>query len=244
MSTAALPLLLQHEEWEELSWQLSPSLPLFPLDALFCLFSFFLNPQFHLLFPSPLFFVMKKSFSPSLFHPLLSSSAGWLIVAPQLCGWHMHQSLTNTTWSPETHSSTKNASVFFPLCCSHSVFVIFPRPPCSQTRVHFLPVCRTVACGNVNYVPALLNLFYQAKKSSHPGCYGCFINGDYCVNSFHQMSRRFAQNCVLSEKLQQTSGGLLGEVSNATFSNCPMLLFPIVWKDLSVFTQFWNIYFS
>lgn len=24
----------------------------------------------------------------------------------------MHQSLTNTTWSPETHSSTKNASVF------------------------------------------------------------------------------------------------------------------------------------
>lgn len=81
-------------------------------------------------------------FSPSLFHPLLPSVAGWLIVAPQLCGWHMHQSLTNTTWSPETHSSTKNASVFFlsPLVSFH----LPTASPCSKTRVHFLPFCRTI----------------------------------------------------------------------------------------------------
>lgn len=48
------------------------------------------------------------------------SSAGWLIVTPQLRGWHMHQSLTNPTWSPETHSSTRNSPYFL---LSLSVFL-------------------------------------------------------------------------------------------------------------------------
>lgn len=56
---------------------------------------------------------LSYSLCCSLFpsHPSLPSSAGWLIVAPQLCGWHLHQSLTNPTRSPETHSSTKNSSI-------------------------------------------------------------------------------------------------------------------------------------
>lgn len=144
MSAAALPLLLHQEEQDKLSWQLSLCLSLYSLWIHFSVYMARKNPLFHLFSPASSAPYLPLSVSPSLFHPSLRSSAGWLIVAPQLRGWHMHQSLTNTTWSPETHSSTKNASVFFPLSCSHSVFVIFPHSPCNQTCVRFLPVCRTI----------------------------------------------------------------------------------------------------
>lgn len=114
---APCTFLLQPEQREEVSWQLFPlSLPLVFLDVLLCLFRkknggkiLYFTSSASPLLSAP---YLPLWFSPSLFHPSLPSSAGWLIVAPQLRGWHMHQSLTNTTWSPETHSSTKNASVF------------------------------------------------------------------------------------------------------------------------------------
>lgn len=139
---SAAPAPTRRTRWTVLA-TFPPSLPLFPLDALLCLYGS-KKSSISPFFPTSSAPYLPLSVSPSLFHPSLRSSAGWLIVAPQLRGWHMHQSLTNTTWSPETHSSTKNASVCFPLSCSHSVFVIFPYSPCSQTRVCFLPVCRTI----------------------------------------------------------------------------------------------------
>lgn len=138
------------------------------------------NPLFHpLCFPTPLCSIFASLVLP-LPLPSIASLLSWLIVAPQLRGWHMHQSLTNTTWSPETHSSTKNVSVFFlsPLLsfrlCHLSMSSISLQ---SDTRAlssifqnNYFPVCfrgkdvaviyENLTLANLYFILTLFTLFY------------------------------------------------------------------------------------
>ena len=69
-----------------------------------CFIFFSLRPRLNTSYLcASLFLSLSPSLSLPPFSPFPSVAPlpGWLIVTPQLRGWHMHQSLTNPTWSPE-----------------------------------------------------------------------------------------------------------------------------------------------
>lgn len=95
------------------------------------------------------------------------------------------------------------------LRCSHFIFVIFPRPPspCSQTRVHFLPFCRTITflCTSER------KMLPWSTRTSHSST--CILSTRYSLLFYQRERERKKENgttqkqsCIYLDQRCSTSG--------------------------------------